>query len=135
MNRSGYSTVLRNLYTGHSKINDHHPLSIGYRYGCNRQTEHIRCSSAEEVELIVWTYGHFASRMPVLYIVFRLLKNTSKIRPFSKLEGRRGSIFCPKAAKSSDLEAFDDAHLCEDLIALSGAQILVLVVPVKLFEA
>jgi hypothetical protein len=66
------------------------------------------------IPAIVWTYGHLASRIPVFYVFCRLLKNTSKIRPFSKLEGR-GPVFCPKGAKSSNLEAFYGAHLCEDL--------------------
>jgi hypothetical protein len=84
------------------------------------------------VRSIVWTYGHFASRIPVLYVFCRLLKNTSKIRPFFKFEGR-GSVFCPKAAKSSNLKTYYGAHLCEDLIDLSGTQILVLVVSNQAF--
>jgi hypothetical protein len=84
------------------------------------------------IQLTVWTYGHFASRIPVLYVFCRLLKNTSKIRPFFKFEGR-GSVFCPKAAKSSNLKTYYGAHLCEDLIDLSGTQILVLVVSNQAF--
>lgn len=61
---------------------------------------------------IVWTYGHFASRRPVLYVFCCLLQNTSKIRPFSELEGR-GYVFCPKAAQSSNLDSFFGAHLCD----------------------
>jgi hypothetical protein len=83
---------------------------------------------------IVWTYGHFASRIPVLYGFGRLLKNTSKIRPFSRLEGR-GCVFCPKAAKNSNLEAFYGAHGCEDLIDLFSTHFLVLAVSIRLFIA
>jgi hypothetical protein len=78
-------------------------------------------------DIIVRTYGHFASRIPVLYVFGHLLKNTSKIRPTLKVEDH-GSNSCPKAPKSSNLEAFHGAHLCEDLIDLSGTQISVLVV-------
>jgi hypothetical protein len=94
-------------------------------FKCNSGIE--RASQSRSLH-IVWTYGHFASIIPVLYVFCCLLKNTSKIRPFSKVKGR-GSMFCPEAAKNSNLKSIFEVHVCEDLIDLSGTQILVLVVP------
>jgi hypothetical protein len=78
-------------------------------------------SVARDVPTIVWTYGHFASRIPVLYVFGHLQKNTSKKRPIFKVEGH-GSNSCPKAPKSEKLEAIYGAQLCEDLINQSGTQ-------------
>jgi hypothetical protein len=84
-------------------------------------------SSMLALPTIVRTYGHFASRIPVLYVFGHLLKNTTKIRPIFKVEGH-GANSCPKAPKIENLDAFSGAHLCENLIDLSDTQILLCVV-------
>jgi hypothetical protein len=76
---------------------------------------------------IVRTYGHFASRIPVLYVLVHLLRDTSKIRPIFKVEGHDANS-CPKAPKIENLKAFYGAQLCEDLIDLSGTRILLCIV-------